>query len=628
MAHNNRKYPWLVAPWTSALASGNAISALLRGWELLGDERYRRSAELGYLGLHAPATGLALEAGGELWYEEYPAQPPLHVLNGHVYALLGVLDYARVTRDSEAAGRWRRATATLLSHLDEFDLGYWSSYDLRWREPVSLHYQKNIHVPQLQILATLTGDEPFSEVARRWQGYADSLVARARWQLSLRMQRWRKSSPATMLPGDEAEGTQGPGSGAEHAGSGPGVQLRRFPYPYRAALAICNDADLLTLDDFHRLNRFLSTDEETEWGRGLSLRLGGSFFMFRSPNSPNTFTVFDRLTSTVTDDGEEILDWAKQGVLDVLHTYGCFTDPGDFRREMAQTAIETLSSRGVFIKTWVNHGPPTNVQCVGDHQGWQGDAAGTPAYHSDLTIDYGFRWFWTGVEMTDQIAMDAAMRPSPVSKGLRDLKRTLRGSGDTYRELVGDLTLRDGRDVRQLYRYGGLAGRKPVLDDLPRQLSAANLEALVQAEGCAIVYQHLSVRRLRPGSGTRAYGPVDRTWFAPAELAALRRLSERHRAGDIWVAPTTELLRYRDARENLRWVSRAGADGDEIVISGQPDVDDLAGVTFYTDTPETARVVLETEGSGRRALDVVVNPPDGHSRRSISVIGPTHRNGR
>jgi hypothetical protein len=268
------------------------------------------------------------------------------------------------------------------------------------------------------------------------------------------------------------------------------------------------------------------------------------------------------------------------------------------------------------------------VQCVGDHQGWQGDAAGTPAYHSDLTIDYGFRWFWTGVEMTDQIAMDAARHPSPVSKGLRDLKRTLRGSGDSYSKLVGDLTLRDGRDVRQLYRYGGLAGRTPVLDDLPRQLSAANLEALVQAEGCAIVYQHLSVRRLRPGSGTGAYRPIDRTWFAPAELAALRRLSERHHAGDIWVAPTTELLRYRDAREKLRWVSCAGTDGDEIVISDQPDIDDLDGVTFYTDTPETTRVVLETEGGGRRPLDVAINPADGHSRRSISVIGPTHRNGR
>ena len=64
------------------------------------------------------------------------------------------------------------------------------------------------------------------------------------------------------------------------------------------------------------------------------------------------------------------------------------------------------------------------------------------------------------------------------------------------------------------------------------------------------------------------------------------------------------------------------------MISDQPDVDDLAGVSFYTDTPETTRVVLETEGGGRRALDVAINPADGSSRRSISVIGETHRNRR
>lgn len=194
MSHDNPKYPWLVAPWTSALASGNAISALLRGWELLGDERYRRAAELGYMGMHEPATKLTLQTSEQLWYEEYPAQEPLHVLNGHVYALLGVLDYARVTADVEAERRWQRGAATLLNHLERFDLGFWSCYDLRFREPVSLHYQKNIHVPQLQILAALTGEARFSEMAQRWQGYADSRIARARWQVSLRTRRWRRGN--------------------------------------------------------------------------------------------------------------------------------------------------------------------------------------------------------------------------------------------------------------------------------------------------------------------------------------------------------------------------------------------------------------------------------------------------
>jgi len=74
--------------------------------------------------------------------------------------------------------------------------------------------------------------------------------------------------------------------------AGSSISLRPFPYPFRAALAICNDADLLTHQSFRRLHRFLSTDADTEWGPGLSLQLGGSFFMFRSPDSRDYFTVF------------------------------------------------------------------------------------------------------------------------------------------------------------------------------------------------------------------------------------------------------------------------------------------------------------------------------------------------
>ena len=190
---DNDKYPWLRAPWTSALASGTAISALLRGFELLGDDRYRVAAASAYRALHVPRTSMTLyaERGEELWYEEYPAEPPLHVLNGHAYTLLGVLDHARVTGDSEADARWRRAAATLLAHLDEFDLGYWSAYDLVSREPVSLHYQKNIHVPQLRILAALTGEQGFAATADRWERYTGSILCRIRWQVALRAHRWR-----------------------------------------------------------------------------------------------------------------------------------------------------------------------------------------------------------------------------------------------------------------------------------------------------------------------------------------------------------------------------------------------------------------------------------------------------
>ncbi len=183
------KYPWLRAPWASAMAQGNAISALLRGWEILGEEGYRSAAEAGYRGLHGDGFSppLVREGGEDLWYEEYPAEPPLHVLNGHVYALLGVLDWARVSDDPAAAARWRRAARTVERGVERFDLGYWSSYDLRTREPVDRHYHKNIHIPQLRILASLLGSPALEGVADRWEGYLASRLSRIRLAAAFRL---------------------------------------------------------------------------------------------------------------------------------------------------------------------------------------------------------------------------------------------------------------------------------------------------------------------------------------------------------------------------------------------------------------------------------------------------------
>lgn len=587
VGYDDPKYPWLRAPWTSALSSGSAISALLRGWEQFGEARYRAAATAAYRALHERRPGPVLcdERGGELWYEEYPADPPLRVLNGHAYALLGVADHARVSGDPEATARWRHAAATLAAHLDGYDLGFWSAYDLREREPASRHYHSNIHLPLLRILATLTGEPAFTRTAKRWERYAASPTARARWQVALRTQRWRRTEGR---PAHEPARTA----------------LRSFPYPFRAALALSNDADLLTPERFRRLQRFLSTAEATDWGPGLSLNVGGSFFMFRSPDSPNELTVFDRLGRTVTPAGEYLLECARRGVIDVLHTYGCFTDPADFNRSLAEVALDALRSRGITIETWVNHGAATNVQCIGTRPEWEGDLSGSAAYHADLTVAHGVRWVWTGLEATDRIALD--------------------GDG-----LVVPYVLRDGGAVRRFLRYGGLSGRTPVLDDLPAQLAGDRLDRLVDAGAYAIVYQHLAVRRRRPGFGPGAYGPVEEDWFRPPELAALRELARRHHDGELWVAPTTTLLRYHDVHHAVRWRSEPDEHGERIFIDGDAQngwrgplrAGDLAGLTFYCGRPETARIVLASGGRHEPVAPLRANPFDATGRRSVTVLG-------
>jgi hypothetical protein len=162
-------------------------------------------------------------------------------------------------------------------------------------------------------------------------------------------------------------------------------------------------------------------------------------------------------------------------------------------------------------------------------------------------------------------------------------------------------------------------------------LSTANLDALVEGEGYAIVYQHLAVRRLRPGFGTSVYSPTDEGWFAPAEISALRALAQRYHDGKIWVVPTTSLLRYRDAHRRLRWSAHREREGDVIVVGTEPEGEDagrtypadLADLTFYCERPEATRVYLETQ-HGLDQIDAVrANPADATSRRSLTLLPRT-----
>ena len=59
-------------------------------------------------------------------------------------------------------------------------------------EPANVHYHKNIHIPQLRILARLTEESRFDAVADRWERYLRSRVSHARLFVALRLRRFRR----------------------------------------------------------------------------------------------------------------------------------------------------------------------------------------------------------------------------------------------------------------------------------------------------------------------------------------------------------------------------------------------------------------------------------------------------
>jgi len=186
----NHHFDWeyrdtLKAPWYSGLAQGQGISLLLRAHVQSGLEKYRQAAGRAFVSLTRPISsgGMLFEDDEKnLWIEEYLVDPPTHILNGFLWALWGVFDYGLARADASAKEIFHRGVATLTRNLPRFDTGYWSLYEqsgTRLKMLASPFYHR-LHIVQLRVMATLTGERLFSEFADRWEGYAQRRANRAR----------------------------------------------------------------------------------------------------------------------------------------------------------------------------------------------------------------------------------------------------------------------------------------------------------------------------------------------------------------------------------------------------------------------------------------------------------------
>jgi len=186
----NHHFNWeyrdtLRAPWYSALAQGQGISVLVRAHKESGDACYLEAARRAFTTFQKSVEegGVAFtDEAGDLWFEEYIVSPPTHILNGFIWALWGVYDYALATREVAAQELFARGVRTLLHNLDRYDLGFWSLYEQSGtRLPmVASTFYHRLHIVQLRVMHRLAGDEQFTRVADRWESYIHNRFNRTR----------------------------------------------------------------------------------------------------------------------------------------------------------------------------------------------------------------------------------------------------------------------------------------------------------------------------------------------------------------------------------------------------------------------------------------------------------------
>jgi heparosan-N-sulfate-glucuronate 5-epimerase len=170
--------------WISGMAQGEAASLLVRAHSVSGHSRFAEAARLALrpLGIPLSAGGARANLGDGFFLQEYPTDPPSHVLNGGIFALWGYHDVALGLGDADAQREFEEGVNTLAKNIQRWDTGAWTRYDLFPFPVVNLasSFYHLLHIDQLLAMQLIAPRPEFASAAERFERYRRSRGHRLR----------------------------------------------------------------------------------------------------------------------------------------------------------------------------------------------------------------------------------------------------------------------------------------------------------------------------------------------------------------------------------------------------------------------------------------------------------------
>ena len=141
------------------------------------NERYSEMAEKALISFTKPVSEGGVTSFTEYgpFYEEYTAEKPTLVLNGMIFSLFGIMDFTRVFPDNKLAKKlYEEGISSLVNILPDFDLGFWSRYNLckaEWYphiDPATVGYQR-LHIRQLEVMFQFSHNKTLKDYVEKFR---------------------------------------------------------------------------------------------------------------------------------------------------------------------------------------------------------------------------------------------------------------------------------------------------------------------------------------------------------------------------------------------------------------------------------------------------------------------------
>jgi hypothetical protein len=348
------------------------------------------------------------------------------------------------------------------------------------------------------------------------------------------------------------------------------VNFLKYPFGYKAALAISDDCEFMTLGCLSDLIEYFNSKGKTKIGRGLGLEFAGSFFPYSSSPADEIVLFRDELGILKSSNFSKVIHYIKEERIDTLHTYGNFDEASIFDKKLAENTAIALEDAFVKIPVWVNHGNDRNYQNISHRRkgGFYNEFGAVPGckfFHLDITTKkIGVKYFSTPEFTTINYGLDLNYDKFVF---LKNITRAMRLINDinfnqarhlpfyfkkTIIDSLNNETIRpltvNGVDINFFHRFRSFSKYAPTSKTFHEQISTSYLNNLIKRQGAVIIYQHLGVHRLSDGKVSQNKFP----YFNKETFKQLHYLSDLA-INDIWVTKTSKLLNYLNYCKHLNF---------------------------------------------------------------------------